>query len=164
MSDILEYKGYHTRISFIAESKTLRGKIEGISDFVDFETDNPNEVEKEFHMAVDDYLDFCNEVGKVPEKEYKGSFNVRIPSELHRKLANLAFKNNCSLNAEVEKAISYHVENNSNPVTQPTWNSLSYTEMHQMNQSQIENDKKMDSNVIPFSNRKSVHYNGVKTS
>ena len=42
-------------------------------------------VEKEFHEAVDDYLEFCKEVGKEPDKEYKGSFNVRISLELHKK-------------------------------------------------------------------------------
>ena len=37
MGNIMEYKGYHTKIEFDAESKTLRGKIEGINDYIDFE-------------------------------------------------------------------------------------------------------------------------------
>jgi predicted HicB family RNase H-like nuclease len=45
---------------------------------VDFQTSNIADVEKEFHCAVDDYLIFCSEVEKEPEKEYKGTFNVRI--------------------------------------------------------------------------------------
>ena len=63
----------------------LRGKIEGINDFVNFEYADIQNVEKEFHEAVDDYLEFCKEVGKEPDKEYKGSFNVRISLELHKK-------------------------------------------------------------------------------
>ena len=54
-----------------------------------------------FYAAVDDYLEFCKEVGKDPEREYKGTFNVRISPELHKKLALRAFKDGCSLNAEV---------------------------------------------------------------
>lgn len=110
MGNIMEYKGYHTRIEFDTESMTLRGKIEGINDYIDFEASNVAEIEKEFHSAVDDYLQFCKEVGKKPEKEYKGTFNVRIAPELHRKIALCAFKEACSLNAEVEKAIRLFVD------------------------------------------------------
>jgi len=105
MKNVLEYKGYHTKIEFDHETMTLRGKIEGINDFIDFECDNLENVEKEFHEAVDDYLEFCSEVGKNPEKEYRGSFNVRISPELHRKMAVCAFRDGCSLNSEIEKAI-----------------------------------------------------------
>ena len=111
MKNILEYKGYYTKIEFDADSKVLRGKIEGINDFVDFEAMDISCIEEEFHSAVDDYLSFCKEVGKEPEKEYRGSFNVRISPELHKKLAYFAFKDGCSLNAEVEKAISIFVNN-----------------------------------------------------
>ena len=31
MNNMMEYKGYHTKIEFDAESMTLRGKIEGIN-------------------------------------------------------------------------------------------------------------------------------------
>lgn len=106
MKNLLEYKGYYTKIEFDAESMTLRGKIEGINDYVDFEADDISRIEAEFHSAVDDYLDFCKEVGKEPEKEYKGTFNVRISPQLHKRLAVCAFKDGCSLNAEVEAAIA----------------------------------------------------------
>ncbi|MBQ8281038.1 MAG: type II toxin-antitoxin system HicB family antitoxin [Lachnospiraceae bacterium] len=109
--DVLEYKGYHTKIEFDAEGLVLRGKIEGINDFVDFECENLCDVEKEFHAAVDSYLEFCEEVGKQPEKEYKGTFNVRISPELHKRLAIEALKNGDTLNASVEKAIIAYVSN-----------------------------------------------------
>ena len=111
MENILEYKGYHTRIEFNSESLTLRGKIEGINDYVDFECDDIKNIEAEFHEAVDDYLAFCEEVGKTPEKEYKGSFNVRISPDLHKKLALRAYKDECSLNSLVEKAVAVFLEN-----------------------------------------------------
>ena len=110
MKNVMEYKGYHTKIEFDAETRTLRGKIEGINDFVDFEAEDISNVENEFHSAVDDYLEFCKEVGKSPEKEYKGSFNVRISPDLHKKLALCALMDGRSLNAEVEAAISGFVK------------------------------------------------------
>lgn len=109
--NVLEYKGYHTNVEFDAESFKLRGKIEGINDYVDFEVENPQDVEKEFRLAVDDYLEFCAEIGKNPEKEYKGTFNVRIDPELHKQIACLASKNGESLNSAVEKAIKSYIVN-----------------------------------------------------
>lgn len=108
-NNILEYKGYHTRVEYDAVDFVIRGKIEGINDFVEFECEDLKAVELEFHQAVDDYLEFCAEVGKTPEKEYKGSFNVRISPELHKKLAIMASKNGESLNCSVEKAIEQYV-------------------------------------------------------
>ena len=109
MGDILEYKGYHAKIDYDAGNHSLFGKIEGINDLVTFESDHPMKIEEEFQSAVDDYLAFCKEVGKKPEKEYKGRFNVRIDPELHRKIAERAIKDHESLNAVVEKAIAAYV-------------------------------------------------------
>lgn len=109
MNSILEYKGYHTKIEYDSDERVLRGKIEGINDLINFECANIENVEKGFHEAVDDYLEFCKEVGKEPEKEYKGTFNVRIDPELHKKLATVAMRNGDTLNASVEKAIREYV-------------------------------------------------------
>lgn len=109
MKNILEYKGYHTKIEFDSESLVVRGKIEGINDYVDFESSDLTNIEEEFHAAVDEYLEFCKEVGKEPDKEYKGTFNIRITPELHKKLAVIAMINGDTLNATVEKAIAKYV-------------------------------------------------------
>ena len=113
-NNIMEYKGYHTKIIFDAETCTLCGKIEGINDLVNFECKDVLKIEEEFHNAVDEYLEFCNEVGKKPEKEYKGSFNIRIKPELHKKLALEASKKELSLNAIVEMAIEEYFSQKSN--------------------------------------------------
>lgn len=112
MRNLMEYKGYHTKIEFDVESMSLRGKIEGINDYIDFEAADIASIEEEFHAAVDDYIEFCIEVGKEPEKEYKGTFNVRIAPDLHKKLALRAFMDGRSLNSEVEAAIAAFVDNN----------------------------------------------------
>lgn len=109
MKNLLEYKGYYTKIEFDSDSYTLRGKIEGINDLVDFESENAAEIEKEFHDAVDSYLEFCKEVGKEPDKVYKGTFNVRISPQLHKQLAEKALIKGDTLNASVEKAILNYI-------------------------------------------------------
>lgn len=108
--NILEYKGYHTSITYDARAGRLRGVISGIDDHVDFSSDKVEGIEQEFHTAVDDYLEFCKEVGKSPCKEYKGVFNVRIKPNLHRELVNISEQDGETLNAVVERALQLFVE------------------------------------------------------
>ena len=111
----LSYKGYFTEIKYSEEDKVLFGKIEGIVDLVNFESDSARDIEEEFHKAVDDYLTFWKEVGKEPERAYKGSFNVRIPSKLHRDIAIYAERHGETLNSVVEKAIEIYLKNQEKP-------------------------------------------------
>ena len=105
MNNILKYKGYTTKVQYDNSEQILYGKIEGISDLITFETENIKDVEKEFHDAVDDYLEMCKEVGKNPDKEYGGVFNVRISPDLHKKLALVAITQNTTINSLVEQSI-----------------------------------------------------------
>lgn len=58
-----DYKGYYTLIHFDSEDKVLYGKIENANgDLVLFESDSALEIEKEFHDAVDDWLEFRKEL------------------------------------------------------------------------------------------------------
>lgn len=159
---ILEYKGYHTIIEFDTESLVLRGKIEGINDFIDFESDNPKMIEQEFHAAVDDYLEFCQEVGKEPDKEYKGTFNVRIRPDLHKKAALLALKNGESLNNTVEKAIEAYTDRNviTNTELQQTIRILSEAlETYGIYKKERLEHFETGSLIIPFTKYKSPNVN-----
>ena len=106
----MTYKGYIGSVAYSEKDQVFFGKIEGINDLVTFESDDVNKIEEEFHKAVDDYLIFCEEIGKEPDKDYKGSFNVRVTPELHKQLVDVSFWNGESLNSSVEKAIRLYVE------------------------------------------------------
>ena len=67
--NLLTYKGYYTLIHFEAEDKVLYGKIEGIDDLVTFESESAKEIEKEFHDAVDDWLEFRKEIDNEVESK-----------------------------------------------------------------------------------------------
>lgn len=54
--NILNYKGYYTKIHYSAEDEVLYGKIEGIKSLVSFENTSVKEIKKEFQKAVDDYI------------------------------------------------------------------------------------------------------------
>lgn len=105
MKNFFEYRGYIGTINISVEDRVFFGTIHGINDVVTFEAANFDELEAAFKEAVDDYLELCERHGKEPEKAYKGQFNVRISSELHRTIAINATKLNMSLNQYVENAL-----------------------------------------------------------
>ncbi|MFR8178382.1 MAG: type II toxin-antitoxin system HicB family antitoxin [Christensenellales bacterium] len=59
----------------------------GIRALISYEGQTVQELVNDFHDAVDAYLNLCAEEGTPPEKAYKGSFNIRISPELHRRAA-----------------------------------------------------------------------------
>jgi predicted HicB family RNase H-like nuclease len=105
VSSILTHKDYYTVVSFDAGQGYLYGKIEGIADLVTFEADSTDTVQEAFQEAVDDYLAFCADVGKKPDRAYKGKFNVRVDPRLHRAADRRAAEQGKSLNQFVEDAI-----------------------------------------------------------
>jgi predicted HicB family RNase H-like nuclease len=107
MNDILQYKDYFASVHYSAVDEIFYGKLLGINDVVTFEGTTVKELKKAFHESVDDYLETCKEVGKDPEKMYKGSFNVRVPTELHRKAALVSSIKNMSLNDFVKYALDF---------------------------------------------------------
>lgn len=109
MNETLKYKDYYSTIHFNAEDEVFYGKVVGINDLVTFEGKSVAELKKSFKGAVDDYLETCTELGKQPDKTYKGSFNVRIPVALHKKAALLASKKNLTLNEFLKVAISFTI-------------------------------------------------------
>lgn len=125
MKNTLEYKGYCAKIEFSVEDRVLYGKIEGIKDLVNFESDNVEQIEQEFKNAVDDYLELCRELGQEPDKTYSGSFNVRISPVLHRSLAMQAAKSGESLNKTVEKAIDSYINNKTQQTVDAIWSVVS---------------------------------------
>lgn len=70
MSNNLEYKGYIANIEIDFESNEFYGEIKNIGDFVNFISDISEGILgiiREFHSAVDDYINFCHDIGKNPD-------------------------------------------------------------------------------------------------
>jgi predicted HicB family RNase H-like nuclease len=109
MKDAMTYKGYIGLVHYSAEDEVFYGKIDAINDLILFEGKSVGELKKAFHEAVDDYLETCQAMDREPHKPFKGSFNVRIPSDLHRKAAEKATIMGISLNQLVQKALEEKV-------------------------------------------------------
>ena len=105
MNNTMEYKGYVGSVEFSEEDGVLFGKVLGIRALISYEGESGKELLADFHSAVDDYLSLCAEKDIEPERAYKGSFNVRISPELHKKIAVCAASQQISLNSFVENAL-----------------------------------------------------------
>lgn len=105
----ITYKNYIGTVNFSEEDGVFFGKVTGITDSISFEGDTVESLTTDFHAAVDEYLEFCKENDKEPQQQYKGSFNVRINPELHRKASLIAQEKNISLNNLVEQSVQNYV-------------------------------------------------------
>ncbi len=107
MNDMLNYKNYYGAVHYSSDDEVFFGKILAINDLVTFEGDTVKALKTAFEEAVDDYLQTCQEIGKLPDKTYKGTFNVRLSTELHKQSALFAAMHNITLNDFVKKALAF---------------------------------------------------------
>lgn len=110
--EVLKYKGYQGSIELSLEDNCLHGKVLFIKDCIIYDGENLTELKQSFENAVDEYLAFCEEIGKTPETSCSGVFNVRISPDLHLKLHQKANEQGLSLNGFIamtlNQALSHH--------------------------------------------------------
>lgn len=113
-NSMLEYKGYHASIEFDAEDNLFIGEVFGISDSLNFHGESVSELKEMFQQCIDNYLEICQKIGKEPDKEFKGTFNIRITPELHKRAALEAARQKITLNQYVLNAIdkSFNINEN----------------------------------------------------
>ena len=106
--NIVEYKGYQGEVSY--EDGRLRIQVLHVSDFLTVECDSASEIESAFRALIDEYVAECAALSVEPDKPFKGSFNVRMPSTTHRRAAMAATRAGQSLNAWIGGAVSAKLE------------------------------------------------------
>ena len=109
MNDVLNYKGFIGSVHFLAEDSIFYGKIEGITDLITFEGETVKELTDAFHFMVDEHIKDCEAENIAPEKSYKGSFNVRLTPELHKRIAISAKMRGITLNRYVFETLNESV-------------------------------------------------------
>jgi len=101
----MNYKGYTAKVEFDEDAKLFHGEVLDLSDVITFQSTNSEELEKEFHISVDEYLRFCEEFGKEPEKSFSGKLALRMPKQLHKKLYTNAARAGMSLNEFITRSL-----------------------------------------------------------
>jgi len=113
----MNYKGYTATVEYEPDDRVFHGRVNDIADVVTFEGTSVDELEAAFHNAVEEYVAFCEEQGRTPQRPYSGRFLVRVPPALHRRVAEAAARAGESMNAWVQNAIELHLAHSQ---SQPT--------------------------------------------
>lgn len=113
MKDMMTHKGYYGSVHYSADDELFFGKIETIRSLVNYEGSDVKGLKQAFKEGVDSYLQLCQEEGLEPEQSFKGSFNVRAGSALHRKAALYAKEKGLNLNKVVTEALIQYLSQHS---------------------------------------------------
>ncbi len=100
------HKGYHGAVEVDPEAGILFGRVLDLDAVLTFEGDTVPDVEQAFRDTVDDYLDWCAERGKKPEKPFSGKLVLRIPPDVHHDAVIAATRGRKSLNAWIADVVA----------------------------------------------------------
>ncbi len=105
--ETLKYKGFIGSIEVELEDNTLYGKVLGLKKgtLITYEGNTIAELKQDFKDAVDDYISLCKEENLPLKKSYSGSFNIRIPAEIHAQIAEISQAKGISMNAFVKDTL-----------------------------------------------------------
>ncbi len=67
---MLKHKEYTGYVIYDDEARIFHGEVVGIKAVITFLGTTVEEIENAFKDSVDDYLDWCKERGKEPEKSH----------------------------------------------------------------------------------------------
>ena len=71
--------GYEATIEFDEEAGLFHGEVINTRDVPTFQGQTLDELKVVFADAIADYIDWCRERGKEPQRPYSGSFTLRSP-------------------------------------------------------------------------------------
>ena len=113
MNNVMKYKGYWAEIRYSDDDQCFYGIIEGLKNTsISFEGTTVKELKKDFKEAIDYYLKDCKENNEEPEKQCKGSLNVRLGVELHNKAKMKSIEKNISINELIKEALILYLKTN----------------------------------------------------
>ena len=107
--NMMTVDGYRAKIEYDAELDLFKGEVLGLNGGADFFGKNPKELRAEFRKSLQVFLDVCEQRGIEPRRNYSGKFNLRIPPDLHEKLAIVAQAEGASINTLAQEALALRV-------------------------------------------------------
>ncbi len=102
---MLTYKQYIATVEFDDEADIFHGEVINMSDVVTFQGKTTDELRKAFIESVDDYLVFCQETGRQPNKPFSGRMLIRTSPNHHRIIVEAAAKAHMSTNQWAEQTL-----------------------------------------------------------
>ena len=81
------------------------GEVINTRGVLTFQGRSIDELNAAFSETIADYEDWCKERGKEPERPYSGSFTLRMPPTLHRRVAEFTARSGKSLNGFIKDTL-----------------------------------------------------------
>ena len=83
----MKYGGYTAKIEYDDEDEIFFGRLADIRDIITFHADNVAELKAGFHEAVNDYIEMCAKMGKVPQRPQSGQLALTLNPAVHMRAA-----------------------------------------------------------------------------
>jgi predicted HicB family RNase H-like nuclease len=98
-------------VEYSSEDDCLFGKVIGMAkDLIAYEGNTISELRSDFEAGIDSYLEACHADGIKPRKPFSGKLNLRMPSELHGRVAAFSMSAGITINDFINRAISRELE------------------------------------------------------
>jgi len=115
--DYLEYRGYKGSVEYRKKGACLRGKVLGMhKDVIYYEGETLDALRENFETAIDSYISTCEADGVEPKKPFSGNMIVRMPSNLHEKIAMNAAEEGSTINGYIVHILEDNVRPESRSV------------------------------------------------
>ena len=101
----MTHDGYIATIELDDGAGLFHGEIINTRDVLTFQGRTLDELRAAFADTIADYVVWCAARGKPPERPYSGHFTVRLPPELHRRIATAAARDGKSVNSFVSETL-----------------------------------------------------------
>jgi predicted HicB family RNase H-like nuclease len=101
----MTYDGYVATIELDEDVGLFHGEVINTRHVLTFQGRTLDELKAAFADTVADYVEWCRERGKQPERPYSGNFTVRISPELHRRIATAAARSGKSVGTLVAETL-----------------------------------------------------------
>lgn len=108
--NLMEYKGYTGVVAFDSDAGIFHGEVIDLQDMITFQGTCVEDLRQAFQDSVEDYLAFCAEIGREPEKPFSGKFVLRIEPGTHREISIRARGENLSINQWIGKQLEKALE------------------------------------------------------
>ena len=103
--DRMKFQKFQAKVTFDEEFDIFHGEVINTRDVITFQGKSVAELRESFKDSVEEYLKFCAERGRTPNKPFSGRVPLRISPEVHRAATAAASAEGKSLNAWLSETI-----------------------------------------------------------
>ena len=101
----MNHDGYVATVELDEAADLFHGEVINTRDVLTFQGRTLSELKAAFAETIADYVAWCEERGKTPERPYSGHFTVRVAPELHRRVATAAARTGKSVNSFIAETL-----------------------------------------------------------